>query len=75
MKDIIERIGPVDNRLRKIAINIGATLIDPADTLCSPTRCPAVQEDGTPIFKDASHLRASYTRSHFLALDQFITWK
>jgi len=74
-EEIVEMLRPVDEQLRRIANNIGATVIDPADTLCTPIVCPAVQDDGAPIFKDKSHLRESYVRTNFLALDRYVVWE
>jgi hypothetical protein len=61
-----------DERLRAMAVRLGATLVDPLDKLCSDTECPTVDPDGSPLFMDESHLRASVVRQRFDALDRFV---
>jgi hypothetical protein len=62
----------IDPRLRQIASEVGATIIDPMDLLCSQDWCPAVDDSGRPLYKDGYHLRASTVRERFEVLDQFI---
>jgi hypothetical protein len=57
-----QRAGPIVNRVREVAIQAGATVVDPAEYLCDATRCPGVSPNGLPLFKDSNHLRASYAR-------------
>jgi hypothetical protein len=47
-------------------------VIDPADWLCTASYCPAADEAGRPLYRDASHLRASAARERFGALDSFV---
>jgi hypothetical protein len=63
---------PIDSRLIAIAAAAGAALIDPTEYLCSKTFCPAADETGRPLYRDDSHLRASYARERFSAVDQFV---
>jgi hypothetical protein len=63
---------PIDGRLRRIAKAVGASVIDPADWLCSPKLCPSVDELGRPLYKDESHLRASVARERFSAMDGYV---
>ncbi|VTU19080.1 acyltransferase family protein [Variovorax sp. PBL-E5] len=55
------------DRMRQIALRSGAIVIDPTETLCHDGQCTRTTADGTPIYKDAGHLRAEYTR-------KFATW-
>jgi peptidoglycan/LPS O-acetylase OafA/YrhL len=55
--------GVVTGVLRDIASRAGAELISPEKYLCSDGLCPLADEMGTPIYKDAMHLRAQYVRS------------
>ena len=64
--------GRIDARLTAIAQAVGATVIDPADWLCTASYCPAADETGRPLYRDASHLRASAARERFGALDSFV---
>lgn len=64
--------GPIDERLRRIAAAVGATVVDPTEWLCTPTLCPSVDEQGRPLYKDESHLRASVARERFLAVDRYV---
>jgi peptidoglycan/LPS O-acetylase OafA/YrhL len=63
---------PIDERLRRIAAATGAAVIDPAEWLCSPTDCPTADEQGRPLYKDATHLRAAFARERFGAIDQYV---
>jgi len=62
---------PIDARLREIAARTGATVLDPADWLCSASSCPTADADGRPLYKDESHLRASFART-LEALDGYV---
>jgi len=63
---------PIDERLRHIADAVGASVVDPADWLCTPLHCPTTDESGRPLYKDASHLRASAARERFGVVDEFV---
>jgi peptidoglycan/LPS O-acetylase OafA/YrhL len=67
-----ERTVAVDVRLKAIAAAVGATVLDPADWLCTASVCPTVDELGRPLFTDGSHLRASVTRERFVAVDRYV---
>jgi len=62
----------IDARLTAIAEAAGASVIDPADWLCTPSQCPAADEAGRPLYRDATHLRASAARERFSAVDAFV---
>jgi peptidoglycan/LPS O-acetylase OafA/YrhL len=64
--------GPIDARLRRIAAAVGASVIDPAEWLCTASLCPAFDESGRPLYRDASHLRASTARERFTAVDPYV---
>ena len=53
-------------RLRKQMIEMAnranAIIIDPVTHFCKGKQCRAILDDGTPIYKDSSHLRSSYTK-------------
>lgn len=59
--------------LSGIAERTGAKLIIPQQYMCPRDLCPYTDKDGTPIYKDAMHLRASYVGSEALRwLDEAI---
>jgi hypothetical protein len=60
------------DRIRELALRHGATIIDPIDWLCDDDRCPATTLGGEPIYKDESHLRASFVREHARYIDQVV---
>jgi peptidoglycan/LPS O-acetylase OafA/YrhL len=70
--ELVRLTSPIDSRLIAIAAAAGASLIDPAEYLCSKVFCPAADERGRPLYKDGSHLRASYVREQFSAVDRFV---
>jgi peptidoglycan/LPS O-acetylase OafA/YrhL len=63
-------VAPLMSRLREIAARAGAQVLDPRSTLCAGMMCPAVAADGTPLFIDSNHLRASFAREHASFLDE-----
>jgi hypothetical protein len=71
-RQFLQLAAPIDERLRRIAAAVGATVIDPADLLCSPSLCPGADEHGRPLYKDATHLRASVARERFHVIDRYI---
>jgi len=62
---------PIDAQLRQIAARAGATVLDPSDWLCGPKYCPTADDAGRPLYKDESHLRASFART-LGALDRYV---
>jgi peptidoglycan/LPS O-acetylase OafA/YrhL len=50
---------------------VGATIINPFDYLCSDVSCPVVL-DGKPLYKDDTHMRASYAESHAKFIDELV---
>jgi hypothetical protein len=66
------RRAQIEPRIRDIAQRVGATVVDPVDSLCSRDWCPALDQAGRPLYKDGSHLRAQTARERFTDLDQFI---
>jgi peptidoglycan/LPS O-acetylase OafA/YrhL len=63
---------PIDERLRRVAAAVGASVIDPSELLCSAAFCAAADEQGRPLYKDATHLRASAARERFDAVDRYV---
>jgi hypothetical protein len=61
----------IDRKLRMIAAAAGATVIDPLDYLCSDV-CPALSEDGVPIYRDEAHLNPDYVRARVTYLDETV---
>jgi hypothetical protein len=63
------RSAPVKDRLISLASSIGGQFID--DFLCIDNRCPAIDENGVPYFRDREHFRAAAVRtSRFQFLDE-----
>lgn len=57
--------------LIKTGKEAGATVIDPVDYLCTD-RCESLDDEGSPKFKDWTHLRPAYVREHVDFLDKTI---
>jgi hypothetical protein len=55
-------------RLKKIARDTGAELIDPFEWLCDSIACPAIEPDGTPMYVDDNHVRAPFAK-HLTIVD------
>jgi peptidoglycan/LPS O-acetylase OafA/YrhL len=61
---------PVKGRLKSLAAAIGGKFVDPLDFLCFDNRCPTIDENGVPYFRDQAHFRAAAVRtSRFQFLD------
>src|SRR5262249_37577959 len=52
-----------------IAARHGATVLDPFDSFCSASKCPLVDDDGTPLYKDSAHVTASRARESAVFID------
>ncbi len=70
--DIEAQRAPIDERLKDIAAAVGATIIDPMEWLCTAEYCPTADDSGKPLYKDTSHLRASFIRQNFRLIDSFL---
>jgi peptidoglycan/LPS O-acetylase OafA/YrhL len=62
-------VAPLMQRLRAVALAGGAQVLEPRATLCTQMRCPTLGADGTPLYIDSNHLRASYARERASFLD------
>jgi len=71
-KDFLENIGHQESRkdLARIAMENGATVIDPMDYLSEEGNCLVVSEDGSPIRYDDQHLQNCFVRDHVRYLDR-----
>lgn len=64
---------PVRRRLITLAEEIGGKFVDPLDSLCDTRRCPTVDSQGTPYFRDESHYRSAAVKTaRFEFLDDAI---
>ncbi len=61
---------PVREALISAAREAGASVIDPLQYLCSADVCPQRDKLGTLMYKDGSHLRASFVREQATFIDQ-----
>jgi peptidoglycan/LPS O-acetylase OafA/YrhL len=61
------------NRLRTIANDTGAKIIEPTDFLCKGNICPVTDSDGTPLYMDSIHMRPQYSRSAAVFLEETIS--
>jgi peptidoglycan/LPS O-acetylase OafA/YrhL len=60
-------------RLRKVAADSGAEIVDPLDHFCVAGNCPSVYgETRRPISTDGSHLREAYVKDHVPYLDPYL---
>ena len=71
-REVMRAVQRVDSQLVAIAKHAGAEIIDPLDSLCGPTTCPTLDENGAPMYRDAGHLRPSYVRANVHFLDDTV---
>jgi hypothetical protein len=62
----------VQAELRRIAVQAGAQILDPRDSLCAGFECAANFADGIPLYKDNNHIRPFFARMHAGFLDQVL---
>jgi peptidoglycan/LPS O-acetylase OafA/YrhL len=62
----------VRNNLKNIARKLEIEIIDPVPHFCHNGLCRFALPDGTPIYKDGSHLRPFYVREYIRFLDKTI---
>ena len=70
--EVAASLEPVDSKLRRIAKEASASVIDPLEFLCDTTQCPAVSNEGKSIYHDMWHLRPSYVRDKVTFLDKLL---
>ncbi len=63
LEDFEKQYGSTKSALLAMAAMAGVKIIDPVQYLCKDNFCPAVTEEGVPMYMDARHLRATYVRS------------
>ena len=70
-RDAWERaVAPTAGPLADAARLAGAIVVDPAQTLCASGTCPARAADGSPLYRDGFHLRASFVAHEVRYLDE-----
>ncbi len=60
---------PTKSRLIALAASLDSKFVDPLDFLCERGRCPTVDKDGVPYYRDEGHFRSGAvktTRFQFL---------
>lgn len=73
MRDEIEFLQrPQGQRMQAFAESLGATIVDPFDTLCPDRKCIYVR-NGIPLYRDALHIRASVTRTEAKFIDPLLS--
>lgn len=60
---------PILDLLRAVAVQSGATVIDPVPYMCRGPLCRTA-EDGVPLYRDDNHLRSSYAKRYAVFVDQ-----
>jgi peptidoglycan/LPS O-acetylase OafA/YrhL len=66
---ISQLVTPIGSRLRQLAQATGASVIDPLESLCDASTCPAVTPGGEPMYHDWWRLRPSFVRDNVRFLD------
>jgi peptidoglycan/LPS O-acetylase OafA/YrhL len=65
-------VTPLTRKLREIAAQSGAKVVDPRDSLCDAMSCSTVTPDGTPLYLDSNHLRPFFARRRAVFLDEML---
>jgi hypothetical protein len=75
LAEVRRRTASVNVRLNRAAAIAGASVIDPVEELCSDSACPTIANDGSPLYMDDNHLRASIVREYARFIDQIMLRK
>jgi peptidoglycan/LPS O-acetylase OafA/YrhL len=65
-------VAPLMSRLRYIAAQTGARVVDPRLTLCNGMLCPASGVDGMPLYLDSNHMLARFAREQASFVDEIL---
>jgi hypothetical protein len=72
-QQLLADYGSLNERITAVAGEAGASIVDPLGALCDVDgRCPADEQDGTPIYKDGDHLRPRFVRQHIHFFDEIM---
>jgi peptidoglycan/LPS O-acetylase OafA/YrhL len=63
-------VAPLMMRLRDIAAESGARVVDPRSTLCDAMACPAGDANELPLYLDSHHLNGANARNRATFIDQ-----
>lgn len=63
-------LAPVHHKLRQLAQDTGAVIIDPLITLCENGRCLIFDREGHPLYRDAFHITATYAEKSATFIDR-----
>src|SRR5690606_18255420 len=66
-----DRLSFIVSKLKQVARDAGAEIIDPIDYLCDETHCPSLH-DGKPVAKDGSHYRPFFARERARFFDHLV---
>jgi peptidoglycan/LPS O-acetylase OafA/YrhL len=69
-RKLVSRVRPLSEHLQEIAFVTGARIIDPLDVLCPDGTCPAITQDGIPLYRDDNHMRPFYVKEKAVFIDQ-----
>lgn len=70
---VVAELQPLTSRLLEIARATGASTVDPVDFICREGVCPTLMADGSPIYKDGSHLRPTFVRQYATFMDAIVS--
>jgi hypothetical protein len=65
-------VAPLTNRLRSIAAQTGASVVEPRVTLCDGLICPSTGLNGLPLYVDSNHLGSSFARERASFVDEML---
>jgi hypothetical protein len=70
--DLYRVVANADLRIRQVANDVGAEIVDPYDWLCDVQTCEVATAAGKPIYFDGTHLRTSFVMDHLTMLDPYV---
>jgi peptidoglycan/LPS O-acetylase OafA/YrhL len=69
---VVHAVDPINSKLRRIARDTGARIVDPLTWLCNGAVCPAISPEGEPLYHDMWRLRPGFVREKVSFLDDIL---
>ncbi len=64
------KVGDSMARLRELAEDAGAIVIDPTETFCPGGQCMLLDKNGVPTYKDSGHITATFAKENAAFIDR-----
>jgi len=70
LKDHNDKYGESMARLRDLAQDVSAIVIDPTETFGPAGQCMLLDKNGVPTYKDSGHITATFAKENAVFIDR-----